>query len=125
MICRRGRRAPGRTIRRSSSAPRSSRRRARTGAQFFRGEVDKYTWVDLGSSFLPSELTAAFLWAQLEEAEEITERRLAIWRAYHERVRRARERAGRLRRPVVPADCEHNGHLYYLLLPDLAERATG
>ena len=90
-------------------------------SQFFRGEVDRYTWVDLGSSFLPSELTAAFLWAQFEEAEEIQKRRLGIWSEYHERLDDL-ERAGRLRRPVVPPDREGNGHLYYVLVADLAER---
>jgi dTDP-4-amino-4,6-dideoxygalactose transaminase len=91
-------------------------------SQFFRGEVDKYTWVDLGSSYLPSELTAAFLWAQCEEAEEIQKRRLAIWSQYHERLDDL-ERAGRVRRPIVPPDRESNGHLYYLLVADLAERS--
>jgi dTDP-4-amino-4,6-dideoxygalactose transaminase len=84
-------------------------------SRFFRGEVDKYTWQDIGSSFLPSEITAAFLWAQLEEAERITRERLAIWRRYHELLAPL-ERQGFLRRPTVPADCQHNGHLYYVLL---------
>jgi dTDP-4-amino-4,6-dideoxygalactose transaminase len=83
--------------------------------RFFRGEVDKYTWQDVGSSFLPSEITAAFLWAQLEEAERITAERLAIWGRYHELLAPL-EAQGLLRRPVVPADCGHNGHLYYILL---------
>jgi dTDP-4-amino-4,6-dideoxygalactose transaminase len=90
-------------------------------SQFFRGEVDKYTWVDLGSSYLPSEVTAAFLWAQCEAAEEIRKRRLAVWSRYHERLDDL-ERAGRVRRPIVPPDREPNAHLYYLLLADLAER---
>ena len=90
-------------------------------ASFFRGEVDKYTWVDIGSSYLPGEIIAAFLWAQLEEAEAITARRRALWNAYHERLEAA-ERAGRLRRPVIPAGCRHNAHLYYVLLPALAQR---
>jgi dTDP-4-amino-4,6-dideoxygalactose transaminase len=84
---------------------------------FHRGQVDKYSWVDLGSSFLPSELTAAFLWAQLQEAESITQRRLRIWERYHEALAPL-ERAGRLRRPIVPAHVRHNGHMYYLLLAD-------
>jgi dTDP-4-amino-4,6-dideoxygalactose transaminase len=92
-------------------------------AQFFRGQVDKYTWVDLGSSYLPGEITAAFLWAQMEEADAITARRLAIWSRYHEAF--APLEAERLvRRPVVPADCRQNGHMYYLLLPDLASRTA-
>jgi dTDP-4-amino-4,6-dideoxygalactose transaminase len=84
-------------------------------SQFFRGQVDKYTWVELGSSFLTSEINAAYLWAQLEAADEITASRCEIWRRYHERFA-ALEAAGHVRRPVVPADCEHNAHLYYLLL---------
>jgi dTDP-4-amino-4,6-dideoxygalactose transaminase len=83
--------------------------------RFFRGEVDKYTWQDIGSSFLPNEITAAFLWAQLEEAERITRERIAIWQRYHEMLTTL-EQHGLLRRPIVPADCQHNGHLYYVLL---------
>jgi dTDP-4-amino-4,6-dideoxygalactose transaminase len=90
-------------------------------AQFFRGQVDKYTWRDIGSSYLPSELVAAFLWAQMEEGESITRRRLAIWSLYHEAFS-GLEREGLVRRPVVPDDCEHNAHMYYLLLPDFAAR---
>ena len=90
-------------------------------SKFFRGQVDKYTWVDIGSSFLPGEITAAFLAAQLEEAEAITRRRLAIWDRYHAWAE-AHERAGRVRRPVVPAGCTHNAHMYYLLLPSLEAR---
>ncbi|HEX6266806.1 MAG TPA: dTDP-4-amino-4,6-dideoxygalactose transaminase [Burkholderiales bacterium] len=88
---------------------------------FFRGEVDKYTWVDIGSSYLPGEIIAAFLWAQLEEAESITARRIEIWNRYHARLE-ACERAGRIRRPVVPAGCRHNAHMYYILLPSPDER---
>jgi dTDP-4-amino-4,6-dideoxygalactose transaminase len=90
-------------------------------AAYFRGEVDKYTWVDVGSSFLPGELIAAFLWAQLEEADAITARRLNAWREYHRRLARL-EREGILRRPIIPVDCEHNAHMYYILMPDLATR---
>lgn len=90
-------------------------------SRFFRGQVDKYTWVDIGSSYLPGEITAAFLHAQMEEAEAITARRLAIWRRYHEWAA-AHEAAGRVRRPTIPAHCTHNAHMYYLLLPDLASR---
>lgn len=89
--------------------------------QFFRGQVDKYTWVELGSSFLTSEINAAFLWAQLEAAEKITTGRLAVWRAYHERLATIEE-AGRLRRPVVPEGCSHNAHMYYVLLDSHPER---
>lgn len=90
-------------------------------ARFFRGEIDKYTWVEPGSSYLPGEITAAFLAAQLEEATELTARRLAIWNAYHAWAE-PHERAGRLRRPIVPDDCEHNAHMYYVLLPNLDAR---
>lgn len=85
-------------------------------SQFFRGEVGKYTWVDIGSSYLPSEIVAAFLWAQFEEAEGIIRERRRVWNMYHAAFADL-ERKGRLRRPVVPPECEHNGHIYYLLLP--------
>jgi dTDP-4-amino-4,6-dideoxygalactose transaminase len=88
--------------------------------QFSRGRVDKYTWVDIGSSFLPGELTAAFLWAQLEAAEQITTKRLALWNRYREAAR-ALEGLG-VRAPVVPPECEHNAHLFYLLLPLASQR---
>ena len=90
-------------------------------SKFFRGQVDKYTWVDVGSSYLPCEIIAAFLAAQFEEAEAITQRRLALWDRYHAWAE-PYERAGRLRRPIVPANCTHNAHMYYLLLDDLADR---
>jgi dTDP-4-amino-4,6-dideoxygalactose transaminase len=86
-------------------------------SQFLRGEVDKYTWVDLGSSFLTSEINAAFLWAQFEHVEEILERRMAIWLAYHERLEPL-EASARLRRPTVPRECLHNAHMYYVRLDD-------
>ena len=89
--------------------------------RFFRGEVDKYTWQDVGSSFLPNEITAAFLWAQLEEAERITRERLTIWQRYHEMLAPL-ERQGLLRRPIVPGDCRHNGHMYYILLQSPSAR---
>jgi dTDP-4-amino-4,6-dideoxygalactose transaminase len=92
-------------------------------SQFFRGQVDKYTWVDLGSSFLPGEIIAAFLSAQMDEAEAITARRMAIWERYHDAFEPL-ERAGRLRRPVVPDGCAHNAHMYYLLLRDLDDRTA-
>jgi len=91
--------------------------------RFFRGEVDKYTWQELGSSFLPSELIAAFLWAQLEDAERITAQRLAIWQRYHAMFA-SLEAAGLLRRPIVPEGCEHNGHMYYILLAPGIDRQT-
>jgi dTDP-4-amino-4,6-dideoxygalactose transaminase len=90
-------------------------------SQFFRGAVDKYTWVDIGSSFLPGELIAAFLWAQFEEAARITTQRVILWERYHEAFA-ALEAQDRVRRPIVPPDCENNAHMYYLLLPSLATR---
>jgi dTDP-4-amino-4,6-dideoxygalactose transaminase len=84
-------------------------------SRFVRGEVDKYTWQKVGSSFLPGELTAAFLWAQLEEAEKITKQRLASWERYHQLLEPL-ESNGMLRRPIVPAGCLHNAHMYYVLL---------
>jgi dTDP-4-amino-4,6-dideoxygalactose transaminase len=91
--------------------------------QFHRGEVDKYTWVDVGSSYLPSEITAAFLLAQLQAARTITDRRLAVWAKYHAAFAEW-ERKGLVRRPIVPAECAHNGHLYYLLFTDLSHRSA-
>ncbi|MDE2235437.1 MAG: dTDP-4-amino-4,6-dideoxygalactose transaminase [Gammaproteobacteria bacterium] len=88
-------------------------------SQFFRGQVDKYTWVDIGSSFLPSEILAAFLWAQMEDVASITEQRLAIWNRYHAKFAEA-EKQGLFRRPVIPADCTNNAHMYYLLARDHA-----
>lgn len=90
-------------------------------SRFFRGQVDKYTWVDVGSSYLPGEIIAAFLNAQLNEAEDITSRRLAIWDRYHAWAA-PHEAAGALRRPIVPEECVHNAHMYYLLLPSLEAR---
>jgi dTDP-4-amino-4,6-dideoxygalactose transaminase len=92
--------------------------------RFHRGEVDKYTWQDVGSSFLPSEITAAFLLAQLEEAQRITAGRLAAWQFYHEMLAPL-EQQGLFRRPIVPPDCKHNGHLYYILLaPEIDRQAV-
>ena len=92
-------------------------------SQFFRGQVDKYTWVDVGSSYLPSELIAAFLWAQMEEADEITRQRLALWNTYHQWFGDT-EKSGRVRRPIIPAHCAHNAHMYHLLLADLQARTA-
>jgi dTDP-4-amino-4,6-dideoxygalactose transaminase len=91
-------------------------------SQFFRGEIDKYTWVELGSSYLPGEVIAAFLYAQMEEAVNITTQRLAIWDAYHQAFS-ALESKESLRRPVIPEHCEHNAHMYYLLLESAKVRA--
>lgn len=92
-------------------------------SRFFRGEVDKYTWQEVGSSFLPGELIAAFLWAQLEDAERITQQRLASWQRYHELLAPL-EAQGSLRRPIVPGDCRHNAHMYYVLLSPGIDRQT-
>jgi len=83
--------------------------------RFFRGEVDKYTWVDIGSSFLPGELIASFLFAQLEQTARIMADRMSTWRAYDEALRPYHNRG--LRTPVIPPDCGHNAHMYYILLP--------
>lgn len=88
---------------------------------FFRGQVDKYSWVDIGSSYQPGEITAAFLWAQIQEAESITERRMAIWNDYHTALK-SLEMGERLRRPIIPQGCTINGHLYYLLMQNLKDR---
>ncbi len=90
-------------------------------SRFFRGEVDKYTWQEVGSSFLPGELTAAFLWAQLEDAQSITARRMACWEHYHQ-VLAPLEAKGLLRRPVIPEACKHNAHMYYVLLAPGVDR---
>lgn len=92
-------------------------------SQFFRGQVDKYTWVDVGSSYLPSEINAAFLWAQLEQAEAITHKRIDIWQEYHQAFAEL-EVQGKVRRPIIPNECQHNAHMYYLILPDLDSRTT-
>jgi len=90
-------------------------------SKFFRGEVDKYTWVDMGSSYLVNEMTAAFLRAQLEEAERIVGDRLALWNRYHKALAPL-EAEGKLRRPVVPEGCEHNAHIFYILLDSAESR---
>lgn len=92
-------------------------------SQYFRGEVDKYTWQKLGSSFLPGELIAAFLWAQLEEAKTITQRRLDLWDYYHAQLAVV-ETAGIIRRPIIPEHCQHNAHMYYVLLSPSSDRSS-
>jgi dTDP-4-amino-4,6-dideoxygalactose transaminase len=91
--------------------------------QFFRGQVDKYTWVDIGSSYLPGEIISAFLWAQLQEAERITRQRMVLWNAYHEGFAEL-EMQGRIKRPTLADECQHNAHMYYLLLNSLEERTA-
>ena len=88
---------------------------------FARGEIQKYTWVDLGSSYLPSEIISAFLWSQLEIAQDLTAQRLSLWNRYHAHFAEL-EQQGILRRPIIPNDVVANGHIYYLLLPDQVKR---
>ena len=92
-------------------------------SQFFRGMVDKYTWVDAGSSYLPSELQASYLWGQLERAQEITQNRLATWNAYRDGLQPLAQ-AGYITLPAIPANCQHNGHMFYIKCKDLAERTA-
>ena len=90
-------------------------------SQFLQGHVDKYTWVDLGSSFLPSDLNAAFLYAQLEQADAINEDRLRSWHLY-QRLLQPLEDAGKVKLPTIPDGCEHNAHIFYIKVKNLAER---
>lgn len=92
-------------------------------AKFFRGQIDKYTWVDKGSSYLPSDMNAAYLYAQLEMAETITAARMAVWNRYHEAFAWLEEE-GKIERPFIPQHCEHNAHMYYLKCKDLEERTA-
>ena len=92
-------------------------------AKFFRGQVDKYTWVDYGSSYLPSDLNAAYLWAQLEKADEINENRLQSWNRYNEAFKELAE-VGKIELPTIPEECVHNAHMYYVKLKDLGERTA-
>jgi len=89
--------------------------------KFIRGQVDKYTWISYGSSYLPSDMNAAYLYAQLEKADEINNARLALWNRYYENLLPVAER-GKLELPVVPADCVHNAHMFYVKVSGLAER---
>jgi len=91
-------------------------------SQFFSGQVDKYTWVDIGSSYLPGELVAAFLWAQMEQAQPITNQRLKIWDWYHAAFLKC-ESDGLFRRPRLQSECIHNAHMYYLLLNNINTRS--
>ena len=92
-------------------------------SQFFRGLVDKYTWRDIGSSYLMSDLQAAYLWAQLLHADEINDNRMATWNAYHDAFRPLAD-AGKVELPTIPADCVHNAHMFYLKCRDLEERTA-
>ena len=90
-------------------------------SKFFRGEIDKYTWVEAGSSYLPSDLNAAYLWAQLEKADQINEDRLASWDLYYEELKELQEQ-GKIELPVIPEGCTHNAHMFYFKAKDLEER---
>ena len=92
-------------------------------AKFFRGQVDKYTWVAYGSSYLPSDMNAAYLWAQLQEADRINEDRLATWNAYYEAFLPLAQE-GKIALPTVPAECVHNAHMFYVKLRDLEQRTA-
>ena len=90
-------------------------------SQYFRGQIDKYTWVGYGSSYLPSDMNAAFLWAQLEEADKINDKRLSIWNFYHEELKELEDK-GVLERPYIPEYATHNAHMYYIKVKDLRVR---
>lgn len=92
-------------------------------SQFFRGEIDKYTWMDAGSSYLPSELNAAYLWAQLEMADEICENRMRAWNLYYELLKELAN-DGAIELPTIPEGCVHNAHMFYIKAKDLAERSS-
>ncbi|MEE0705782.1 MAG: dTDP-4-amino-4,6-dideoxygalactose transaminase, partial [Adlercreutzia sp.] len=92
-------------------------------ARFFRGQVDKYTWVDYGSSYLPSDMNAAYLWGQLEAADVINEDRLATWNAYYEAFLPLASK-GKVQLPSVPEECAHNAHMFYLVCDSLAQRTA-
>lgn len=90
-------------------------------SKFFRGQVDKYRWMDYGSSYLPSELNAAYLYAQLEVCDQIQDKRMEIWNYYHRELE-ALEKEGKITRPVIPEGCIHNAHMYYLKVRDMEVR---
>lgn len=90
-------------------------------SKFFRGQVDKYRWVEYGSSYLPSELNAAYLWAQLEQAEAINNNRLNSWNSYYEQLKELQDK-GKIELPYIPEGCEHNAHMFYIKAGNLAER---
>ncbi|MGO1309082.1 MAG: DegT/DnrJ/EryC1/StrS family aminotransferase, partial [Kluyvera intermedia] len=92
-------------------------------SQFFRGLVDKYTWRDIGSSYLMSDLQAAYLWAQLEAAERINKQRLSLWQSYYDALLPLAN-AGRIDLPVIPQDCGHNAHMFYIKLRDMEDRSA-
>ena len=91
-------------------------------SKFWRGETDKYTWVDMGSSYLPSELNAAYLYAQMEDFDEIEFNRMTAWNVYYEELAKL-EMGGFIQRPVVPEGCEHNAHIFYIKTAGIEERS--
>jgi len=111
-------------INNSSFADRAEiiREKGTNRARFFQGKVDKYSWVDIGSSYLPGELIAAFLWAQMEQADAITAKRIRAWESYYQKLRYL-EQKGCARLPTVPGACSHNAHLFYLITASLSERS--
>lgn len=90
-------------------------------SQFYRGQVDKYSWLDIGSSYLPSELQAAYLWAQIECLDQINSKRLHVWNYYHGELAKL-EISGDINRPIIPDTCAHNGHIYYIKVADIDTR---
>ncbi len=92
-------------------------------SKFFRGQIDKYTWVEAGSSYLPSDMNAAYLWAQLEKAQEIYDNRMATWNLYYENLLPLQE-AGKITLPFIPEECVHNAHMFYVKAKDLKERSA-
>ena len=92
-------------------------------SQFFRGQVAKYNWVDFGDSYLPSELNAAYLWAQLEKADEINENRLKTWNKYYSAFKKFSDE-GKIELPTIPGDCKHNAHMFYIKLKNLEQRTN-
>ena len=92
-------------------------------SKFLRGQIDKYTWRDYGSSYLPSDLNAAYLWAQLEQADDIQRFRMNVWSVYHDALQEL-EQKGQVRLPVIPQDCVHNAHMFYMITKSLAERTA-
>ncbi len=92
-------------------------------SKFYRGQVDKYSWVDFGDSYLPSEINAAYLWPQLEIADEINQDRLRSWNQYYDALKPLAD-AGKLGLPIIPEDCVHNAHMFYVKLKNLQERTA-
>ncbi|MBR3163245.1 MAG: dTDP-4-amino-4,6-dideoxygalactose transaminase [Clostridia bacterium] len=90
-------------------------------SKFYKGQIDKYTWVNYGSSYLPSDINAAYLWAQLQVADKINEDRLSTWNFYNENLKELEDQ-GFIKRPFIPSECKHNAHMYYIKAKDLEER---